>query len=361
MATLIVQGLTRTAHDAAAAVRGVGFEVAHGRVTALLASPASGARAVLRLISGLDRPDAGEVDLDGVEVTHVRTDRRGIELLTADAALLPGKDVAANVGYALRGAGLAASERAAAVAEALTIFGLTAMAGVRAAVLAEADRRRVALARTLVAHPVVALLDEPFGTVSGDARSVLRRVLREALVGYGATAVLATSDASDAAAVADALVVLAGGRVLQSGAVDDVMAHPVTSGVAALLGYVTLAAGEVQGRYVVEDGVGAILVPPGMPVADRAQVMAHPASLLAVPEGRGLGCGVGGPVCAVRPEGPLHRLDVAIGARMIEVRWEWDLHAPALGTVVELAAWPGTLRLFEQPNGTAMRVLGSAG
>jgi hypothetical protein len=77
--------------------------------------------------------------------------------------------------------------------------------------------------------------------------------------------------------------------------------------------------------------------------------MAHPSTLLAVPEGRGLGCGVRGSVVAVRPEGPMHIVTIALGPRLVEARWEWDLVPPPLGLPVEVAARPETLRFFQLP------------
>lgn len=375
MATLTIRGLSRTDSGRTGAgrsdrgragidtppLRAITFEVADGRVAALLGARGAGTTALLRLIAGLDRPEAGEVLVGGVDLTRVGAGRRGITLLAREIALLPGKDVRGNVDYALRGMGLAPSERDAAVATALASLRLSALATVPPAALSEADQQRVAIARTLAPEPAVALLDEPLGTLAGAERQVLRRELRTALHARGTTAVLATSDPDDAAAVADDLVVLVAGRVLQSGATAEVMANPASSAVATLLGYVTLAQGEVQARRVVEAGAGAIAIPRGMPVGVGARVMAHPASLLAVPAGRGLGCGVSGPVLAALSAGPMHRLEVAIGPRVIEVRWEWDLLPPPAGSVVDLAVRPDTLRFFEEPNGSAMHVHRSAG
>jgi hypothetical protein len=211
--------------------------------------------------------------------------------------------------------------------------------------LTAGDRQRVALARTLAPHPSVLLLDEPLGTTDEAMKPLLRQELRSILTALDATAIVATRDVNDAASVADDLVVLDEGRVLQTGPIGVVLGEPASVRVADLVGYLTLAHGTVRRGRVEEPGVGAMAVP-GLPATEAARIMAHPAALLAVPADSGLGSGVAGLVVRSRAFGPTWTVDLSVGGRLVEARWEWDLVAPRVGSRLAIAARPGTLRVF---------------
>ncbi len=346
MATLTVRGLARR-FDEVVALRDVSLTVADGRVAALLGPSGCGKTTVLRLIAGLDSPDAGDVMIDGESVLDRPPHRRGVGLMFQELALFPHLDVSQNIEFGLRMSKWSKPARAARISELLELVDLPGLGGRRIHELSSGQRQRVALARTLAPEPAVLLLDEPLGALDESLKQELRAQLRQVLARLRTTALIVSHDLRDAAAVADDIVVMGGGDVLQAGPIPAVLAGPSSVAVALMLGYVTIADGAVENGRVVEAGVGAVPIPEELPPGRRAQVLAHPSSLLAVPPGSDLGCGVEGTVVASRPDGPTQVLDIALGdERVMQARWEWDLPPPEDGATVDLTARPGTLRFF---------------
>ncbi len=345
MATLEVRSITRAASDEAPGLASVSFTVAEGRVSALLGPPGSGKTALLRVIAGLDRPTAGDVLLADASILGRPPHRRGVGLMFQDLALFPHLNVRENIAFGLRAVGWPVAAREQRVDDLLEVVGLRGLAARMVDDLTPGERQRVALARTLAPQPAVLLLDEPVGAMAEADRPMFRQELRSILTALDATAVIVTRDLEDAAAVADDLVVIEGGAVLQAGPLGVVLGEPMTTRVAEIAGYLTLAHGVVRRGRVEEQGVGAMAVP-GLPDTEAARVMAHPASLLAVPAESGLGSGVAGLVVRSRAFGPTWTVDLSVGGRLIEARWEWDLVAPRVGARLAIAARPGTLRVF---------------
>ena len=137
----------------------VSLDVADGERLALLGPSGSGKSTALRVIAGLQAPSAGRVLLDGRDVTRVPAHRRGVGLVFQDAALFPHRDVAGNVGFGPRVAGLSEDEREARVREALELVGLAGTERRDVTTLSGGEAQRVALARALAPRPEVLLLD----------------------------------------------------------------------------------------------------------------------------------------------------------------------------------------------------------
>jgi len=346
MAVLTVDGLHRAYPRDGFTLRGVSFTVPDGHFAALIGPSGAGKTSLLRLIAGLDRPDSGRVLVDGADITSTAPHRRGIGLMFQELALFPHLNVRDNVAFGLRMAKWKRRDRVARVTEMLDLVGLGAYAERPVDQLSGGERQRVALARALAPRPSVLLLDEPLGAIDEERKRWLRTELREVLHAVGTTALIVSHDLRDAVAIADDVVLMAEGRLLQSGPLGQVSVCPATADVAAMLGYETLLQGEVEGGCVRERGVGAIDVPPEAGIEGHMRVMAHPAAMLAVPAGRHLGTGLSGVVVASRPDGPVPLLEIALGSRHVEARWEWDLVAPEIGTLVEIAARPETLRFY---------------
>lgn len=346
MAVFTVDGLTRAYPRDGFALRDVSFTIPDGHFAAVIGPSGAGKTSLLRLVAGLDRPDGGRVLIDGHDVTGVPPHRRGIGLMFQDLALFPHLNVRENVAFGLRMARWKRADRVLRVAEMLELVGLAAYGDRAVDQLSGGERQRVALARALAPRPAVLLLDEPLGAIDEERKRWLRAELREVLHAVGTTALIVSHDLRDAISIADDVVLLAAGRLLQAGPLREVSVYPATAEVAAMLGYETLVEGEVAGGAVRERGVGEIAVPAGAGIGGAMRVMAHPSSMLAVPAGRRLGTGLTGVVVAARPDGPVSLLEIATGTRHVEARWEWDLQPPAIGSVVEIAARPETIRFF---------------
>jgi len=233
--------------------------VAPGEVVALVGPNGAGKSTVLDLVAGLVRADAGRVLLGdrvldagpGGEVVHAEARRVG--LVAQGLALFPHRSAAANVAYGPRARGAArreATERARRELDAVGIDASTAAR--RPGALSGGEAQRVALARALAVDPDVLLLDEPLSAVDARARGALLRTLRARLAAFAGPALVVVHDVRDALALADRIVVLEAGRVVQSGAPADLARAPRTTYVADLVG--------LNGYAGVADGAGGVRV-----------------------------------------------------------------------------------------------------
>jgi thiamine transport system ATP-binding protein len=200
-------------------------------VFALLGPSGSGKSSLLRAVAGLE-PCSGEIAWDGVSVVRVPPHQRGFALMFQDGQLFPHLDVAGNVGYALRVAGRPSAER---VAELLELVGLAGFETRRVTDLSGGEQQRVALARSLAASPRLLLLDEPLSSLDRELRERLAVELREILTATGVTTILVTHDHDEAGVIADRIGILESGRLVQTGSLSDLRAHPVDERVARFL------------------------------------------------------------------------------------------------------------------------------
>ncbi len=319
-----------------------------GHIGAVFGRPDAGKRALLRLLCGLEPLDDGEVLVDGNNVAGLPPHRRRLGVVLQDAPMFPGT-VQDNVLYGLRQQGWAKHDRERRMAAALELVGMTGTEREPASALNNDERARVALARALAPEPAVLLLEAPTLYVDEVLKPDYRARLREVLRAIPLTTLIFTDDLRDAVGMADDLHVLAEGSLLQSGALSRVLAGPNSIRVAEMVGYSTLIRGDVDGAWIIEPGAGAIQFPTGFPLSGTARAMAHPSAMLGVPESSGLGCGVTGLIERIRATGPTYLLDLRVGDRLIEVRWEWDLAAPPWDEPISIAVTPGTLRFFNEP------------
>jgi iron(III) transport system ATP-binding protein len=254
MSRIGVDALTHTyrGRPSVAALRGADLEVADGTFVAVLGPSGCGKTTLLRAIAGLERPDAGTIELgdrvlDGPG-THVPPESRRIGLVPQEGALFPHLDVAANVAFGLRGASKA--ERRDRVAELLELIGLPSYEHRRPHELSGGQQQRVALARALAPDPVAVLLDEPFSALDASLRTDLRDEVGATLRAAGTTTVLVTHDQTEALSMADVVAVMRDGRLVQTGSPTDVYRHPVDLWVARFLGEVVLLSGAGPGRVL---------------------------------------------------------------------------------------------------------------
>ncbi|HET7664740.1 MAG TPA: ATP-binding cassette domain-containing protein [Mycobacterium sp.] len=201
------------------------FEIAAGEVLALLGPNGAGKSTALHVIAGLVRPDRGEVHVgeriltDTAAGVHVATHDRRVGLLLQDALLFPHLSVARNVSFAPR------SSRAAAAHWLAEVDALD-LADRMPRKLSGGQAQRVALARALAADPDVLLLDEPLAGLDVGAATAMRKVLRRVLARDGRSAVLITHDLLDVLTLADRVIVLEAGRIVESGSAATVLATP---------------------------------------------------------------------------------------------------------------------------------------
>jgi molybdate transport system ATP-binding protein len=231
------------------------FDVAAGEVLAILGPNGAGKSTVLHVIAGLVRPDRGEVRVgrrvltDTATAVHVPTHDRRVGLLLQDALLFPHLTVSRNVAFAPR------SSRAAA-AHWLAEVDAAELADRMPRQLSGGQAQRVALARALAAEPDVLLLDEPLAGLDVAAATAMRKVLRRVLARDGRSAVMITHDLLDVLTLADRVLVLEAGRIVESGSTATVLASPRSRFGARFAG-VNLVGGNVDADGVLTTRWGA--------------------------------------------------------------------------------------------------------
>lgn len=243
-------------------------------ITVLFGPSGCGKTTVLRCLAGLETPEAGTIQygaetwFDAGRALQLTPQQRGIGFVFQDYALFPHLTVAGNVGYGLRG--LSASERQRRVDELLERFELTAQARQHPRQLSGGQQQRVALARSLACRPKLLLLDEPLSALDTALREQLRGELRRLLAACNIPVLLVTHDRNEALALADEIVVLVGGKVLQAGPILDVFNRPASPEVARLVGVETVLPGIItsthEGLVTVEiNGTALTAVAPEAP------------------------------------------------------------------------------------------------
>jgi thiamine transport system ATP-binding protein len=230
MQGLTVENVTVRFGDVTA-VDAVSLSIPRGEVFALLGPSGSGKSSLLRAIAGLE-PCTGDIRWEGESVMRMPPHQRRFALMFQDGQLFPHLDVAGNVGYALRIAGVPTRDR---VAELLDLVGLAGFERRRVTDLSGGEQQRVALARSLAASPRLLLLDEPLSSLDRELRERLAAELRDILRATGVTTILVTHDHDEAGVIADRIGILDAGRLVQAGTLAELRAHPADERVARFL------------------------------------------------------------------------------------------------------------------------------
>jgi sulfate/thiosulfate transport system ATP-binding protein len=234
------------------AVEDVSAEIAHGSLTAILGPSGSGKSTLLKIISGLEKPDEGTVIIDGEDMTKVDPRHRDIGFCFQHYAPFRHMNVAKNVAFGLKVRKRPSKEIDARVDELLTLVKLENKAKNFPSQLSGGERQRMALARALAIEPRVLLLDEPFGALDAVVRAELRHWLKELHGELHVTTVLVTHDQQEAMEVADQLIVMRSGRVVQSGNPLALYESPDTDFVHEFLGPSTTFLGVVTRPHDLE-------------------------------------------------------------------------------------------------------------
>jgi len=221
------------------ALDGVDLSVETGQLTALLGPSGGGKSTLLRIIGGLEEPDAGHVVIDGIDSTVLPAQRRNVGFVFQHYAVFKHLSVYRNVAFGLEIRKRPKEEVRRRVTELLELVHLGQFADRLPSQLSGGQRQRMALARALAVEPKVLLLDEPFGALDAQVRKELRDWLRRLHDEVHVTTLFVTHDQEEALEVSDELVVINAGRIEQVGSPTEVYDHPANEFVMAFLGPVT--------------------------------------------------------------------------------------------------------------------------
>ncbi len=242
-----MQSLSRT-FGGRPVVDGVSLTIAAGQVTCLLGPSGCGKSTTLRMIAGVDTPDAGHIRIDGAEVCgpglSLPPEARGVGLMFQDFALFPHLTVAQNVAFGLRGDREAKSRR---VGELLERVNLSGYGAKHPHELSGGEQQRVALARALAPRPRIMLMDEPFSGLDNRLRDGIRDTTLEVLKEEGAAVLLVTHEPDEALRMADEIALMRGGRIVQCGSPYNIYNSPADKAAAAFFSDVNVIRGVSRG------------------------------------------------------------------------------------------------------------------
>jgi thiamine transport system ATP-binding protein len=207
-------------------LRDTNLTLADEEIVAVLGPSGSGKTTLLRAIAGLVPVEAGDVRWDGASVLGVPVHQRGFGLMFQGFALFPHLDVARNVGFGLRMTGTPPEQASKEVGAALDWVGLAGFEDRRIDDLSGGERQRVALARTLAPRPKLVMLDEPLGSLDRNLRERLVVETRALLSDRKVTALVVTHDRDEAVLVSDRLALMREGTIVQTGTLEEILAHP---------------------------------------------------------------------------------------------------------------------------------------
>jgi len=227
-------------------LRGISLDAAQGEFITLLGASGCGKTTTLRIIAGLESPDAGRVLLAGEDVTHTEPNRRDVNTVFQNYALFPHMNVAANIGYSLKIRKVPKDEIRRRVGSMLALVQLSGFEKRMPGELSGGQRQRVAIARALINEPRLLLLDEPLGALDLQLRRQMQQELKRLQKKLGITFIYITHDQEEALNMSDRIAVMKDGCFQQVGTPAEVYDSPETSYVARFVGEANIIHGTVQ-------------------------------------------------------------------------------------------------------------------
>jgi iron(III) transport system ATP-binding protein len=325
-------------YGSSVAADAVDLIAAPGELVTLIGPSGCGKSTTLRLVAGLERPDAGTIRIAGEVVADGRRfqqpEQRRVGLVFQDHALFPHLTVTQNVAFGLNK--LPRGERADRVAGVLDLVRLGHLAGRYPHELSGGEQQRVALARALAPRPAVVLLDEPFSSLDESLRAQVRADTVAALRETGTTGMLVTHDQTEALSVGDRVVVMRGGRVEQADTPEKVFEQPASRFVASFMGDADFLPAHVRGALLTCE-IGVVSTVPGWADSDvDVDVVLRPHEVALTPDPDSPAR-----VVAVEYHGAfvLHTVRLASGATLRS----WQPHAVRhpVGSPVSVSVVPG--------------------
>ena len=252
--SLELKEIKKSFTEGEAVLDNISLEISKGEFITLLGSSGCGKTTTLRIIAGLEQPDAGSVWLDGREVTGLEPNQRDVNTVFQNYALFPHMNVAENIGYGLKLKKVPKSEIRKKVSQMLELVQLEGYEKRKPSELSGGQKQRVTIARALVNNPKVLLLDEPLGALDLQLRRAMQIELKHLQKKLGITFIYITHDQEEAINMSDRIAVMKDGRIEQIGTPDEIYNHPKTSYVATFVGNANIlhgAAERIQGENAI--------------------------------------------------------------------------------------------------------------
>lgn len=252
--SLELKEIKKSFTEGEAVLDNISLEISKGEFITLLGSSGCGKTTTLRIIAGLEQPDAGSVWLNGREVTGLEPNQRDVNTVFQNYALFPHMNVAENIGYGLKLKKVPKSEIRKKVSQMLELVQLEGYEKRKPSELSGGQKQRVAIARALVNNPKVLLLDEPLGALDLQLRRAMQIELKHLQKKLGITFIYITHDQEEAINMSDRIAVMKDGRIEQIGTPDEIYNHPKTSYVATFVGNANILHGvaeNIQGENAI--------------------------------------------------------------------------------------------------------------
>ncbi|MDD7973045.1 ABC transporter ATP-binding protein [Roseinatronobacter alkalisoli] len=352
MAEITLRSLTKD-YGTVRAVHGIDLDISNGEFVVLVGPSGCGKSTTLRMLAGLEDISGGELRIAGRLVNDAEPKARNIAMVFQNYAIYPHLTVAQNIAFGLYTSGMSRAQKDARVAEVAGMLGLTDYLARRPAALSGGQRQRVAIGRAMVRDPVAFLFDEPLSNLDAQLRAQMRIEIKRLHQRLGTTIVYVTHDQVEAMTMADRIVVMRDGHILQVGAPVDLYENPVDLFTARFIGNPSMNVLDARvqaGRIIVGDqDMGACSR------ADGAICLGiRPQDLLV--DGPGTAARINATVTAVEPLGPetLVHLD-AQGHEVMATAPGRVI--PAIGSTLTASADAGRLYLFDPDS---QRALGRA-
>ena len=244
--SLELKEIKKSFTEGEAVLDNISLVISKGEFITLLGSSGCGKTTTLRIIAGLEQPDAGSVWLDGREVTGLEPNQRDVNTVFQNYALFPHMNVAENIGYGLKLKKVPKNEIKKKVSQMLELVQLEGYEKRKPSELSGGQKQRVAIARALVNNTKVLLLDEPLGALDLQLRRAMQIELKHLQKKLGITFIYITHDQEEAINMSDRIAVMKDGRIEQIGTPDEIYNHPKTSYVATFVGNANILHGVVE-------------------------------------------------------------------------------------------------------------------
>jgi len=340
---LIIEHLTKSFDDEIV-LEDFQLEVAAGELLVVLGPSGCGKSTLLRLIAGLENPDEGRIILDGRDITDVEPQKRKTAMVFQNYALYPHMTVFENMSFPLRVARTSKTEMVRIVGDTARLLELDKLLDRRPAQLSGGQRQRVALGRGLVRQPSIFLLDEPLSNLDAALRLKMRQEILALQKRLGITMIYVTHDQVEALTMADRMVVLRNGRILQKGQPAEIYKDPHDSFVASFIGTppINLFVDTIKEGRLEKLPVSADFKWP----AGRYLIGIRPEHLECTDQGS-----IEGKIEAIEYTGAVSHLTVAVGELRLIATIGHGVFAKEIGQTVNLAVDPDNILFFDPESG----------